>query len=223
MKGLTCCLLLLAGCSASTSGPNPASGANVYYLNFEGQTLTPGADNPATNTSELLSGSVSLPAYLAGDAQRATKIQTIVHEVEAILAPYDIAVVTSRPASGAYDMVVAGGTSQQAGFPTGLHAEAVVDCTAARPRHISLVFDLSTGHDAARQIIGSLGVSHGISASTTSTDCMCIADAGCTAPAAACTIGGAGTPVSSNANCEAVGVTTMDVHQKFLAEFGQHP
>jgi hypothetical protein len=224
MKGMVWCLLFFAGCGGSSAaGPNPASGANVFFLRFEGQTLTPGVDDPVTNTSSLLSNSVTFPAYLAADAQRATKIQAIVHEVEAILAPYDIAVVTTRPASGAYDMLVAGGTSQAAGFPAGVPGVAVVDCTAARPRYISLLFDVSTGHDAARQIIGALGVSHGISASTKSTDCMCIADAGCTALAAACTMGGAGTPVSSNISCETAGVTTINVQQKFLTKFGAHP
>jgi hypothetical protein len=182
-----------------------------------------GNDDEETGMGPLLSGSVSIPAYLAGDAQRAAKIQTIVDEIKAILAPYDIAIVTSRPASGAYDMLVAGGTSEQAGLSAGLPGVAVVDCTAALPRHVSLLFDLSTGHNAARQIIGSLGVSHRISASTSGTDCMCIADSGCSALAAACTLGGANTPVSANANCEASGVTTMNVQQKFLAAFGRHP
>jgi hypothetical protein len=218
-------LLCLAACggSSSASGPNPPSGANVYYLNFEGQSLTAGPDDPALNRSQLLSGSVTLPAYLAGDAQRGTKIQSLVTEVQSILAPYDIAVVTSRPASGSYDMLVAGGSSQQAGLGAGLAAVAVIDCAGTLPRHISLVFDLSTGHDAARQVVGSLGISHGVSASTSSTDCMCIIDGTCATLATTCTLGGANTPVSSIASCETGGATTMDVRQEFLTEFGAHP
>jgi hypothetical protein len=225
MRRLTWLFVCLAGCSSSSepSPHNPASGANVYYLNFEGAALVAGADNPATNTSQLLSGSVTLPAYLAADPQRSAKIQAIVDEVRATLAPYDISVVVSRPTSGTYDMVVAGGTSQQAGFVAGLPGVAVVDCVGAILRHISLLFDLSTGHDAARQIIGSLGVSHGISASTSATDCMCIADGSCNPLATACVIGGANTPVSANAVCEVGGATTMDVNQKFRNTFGAHP
>src|SRR6267142_6748504 len=106
-------LLFLAGCgggvgSSDGSGPRPASGAHVYFLNFDGQALTSGADDPAANRSSLLGTSVTLPAYIAGDVARATKIQAIVSEVDAILAPYDVAVVTTRPASGSYDMLVAG-------------------------------------------------------------------------------------------------------------------
>lgn len=209
--------------SSEPSTQNPASGANVYYLNFGGQVLTPGADNPTTNTSQLVGGTVTLPAYLAADPQRSAKIQAIVDEVQATLAPYDISMVVSRPASGTYDLVVAGGASQQAGLAAGLPGVAVVDCTGAIPRHITLLFDLSTGHAAARQIVGSLGVSHGISASTSNTDCMCVADVGCDPLATACVISGANTPVSANVDCEVGGATTMNVQQKFKDAFGVHP
>jgi hypothetical protein len=225
LRRLTWLFVCLAGCSnsAEPSPHNPASGANVYYLNFEGGSLVAGADNPTTNTSQLLNASVTLPAYLAADPQRAVKIQAIVDEVRAALAPYDISVVVSRPTSGTYDMVVAGGTSQQAGLGTGLPAATVVDCVGALLRHITLLFDLSTGHEAARQIIGSLGVSHGISASISAGDCMCIADSDCDPLTVACVISGANTPVSANADCEAGGATTMDVDQKFRNAFGAHP
>jgi hypothetical protein len=224
MKRRAWIFLFLTGCGGSSAvTPNPPSGAHVYYLNFGGQALTSGPDNPVLNVSQSLSGSFTAPAYLTGDAQRATKIQAIVNEVKAILAPYDVAVVTQRPASGAYDMVVAGGTSQQMGFPTGLQGVAIPDCTGAALHHISLLFDVSTGHDAARQIVGALGIGHRVSASTAATDCMCIVDGSCTALPAACTIGGANTPVSPSASCETSGVSTMDVRQEFLAAFGPHP
>jgi len=145
---------------------NSASRTNIYFLNFDGQVLTPGADDPVQNRSQLISQTVAIPTYLAGDPKRAAKIQSIIREVKAILAPYNIKIVTSRPQSGPYDMMVAGGSSRQAGLPAGIGAVAVIDCTAALPHHVSLLFDQTTGHEAARQIIGSLGISHGISAST---------------------------------------------------------
>ena len=129
----------------------------------------------------------------------------------------------TRPTSGTYDMLVAGGTAQQAGLPAGVQAVSVVDCARAVLRHIVLMFDNSTGHDAARQIVGNLGIGHGISASTPSTDCMCVADSGCTPLTATCTVGGPNTRVSSNVNCEAGGATIMDERQKFLTAFGAHP
>lgn len=221
MKRLMLSVLVIAGCGSDSSGPNPASGANVYYLNFDGAGLTPGADDPSANQSQLVSNSVTIPAYLAGDAQRTSKIQTLIDEVEAILAPYDVAVVTTRPSSGEYDMLIAGGTSQMVGLPAGQPAVAVVDCTATPPPHISLLFDLSTGHDAARQIVGALGVSHGISATTKSSDCMCIADGSCTTLASVCTVSTTNTDVSSNVFCGTA--DSINVHQQFLAKFGDHP
>jgi hypothetical protein len=202
---------------------NSASRTDIYFLNFDGQVLTPGADDPVQNRSQLISQTVAIPTYLAGDPKRAAKIQSIIREVKAILAPYNIKIVTSRPQSGPYDMMVAGGSSRQAGLPAGIGAVAVIDCTAALPHHVSLLFDQTTGHEAARQIIGSLGISHGISASTKSTDCMCIVDVGSTPLAVACTLGGVNTPVSLSLNCEATGLTTMNVQQKFLMKFGKHP
>jgi len=229
MKKVTSILLLLAGCGGGGGGgdtpsggptpsPNPASGAHVYYLNFDGQTLTAGPDDPVTNSSQLVFGTTTLPAYLAGDPQRTTKIQAMVSEVTAILAPYDIAVVTARPASGSYDMLVAGGISP---FGAGEPFAALSDCTGARPNHVALMFDVSTGHDAARRIIGSLGIGHGISSSDAAADCMCFGP-NCTVPLpAACTIGGANTPISFVVKCDMA--NTMDVNQKFLSVFGAHP
>jgi hypothetical protein len=215
-------LLVGAGCGSDvTAAPRPATGAHTLFLQFEGQALSPGVDDPAANRSSLLSGSVAIPAYLAGDPQRAAKLQALVAETASILAPYDILLVTSRPASGSYDMVVAGGLSAQAGLPSGLLGAAPVDCSAGAV-HLSLLFDLAVGHDAARQIVDALGSGHAVPASTAVADCMC-AGAGCpvglTAP---CTIGGAGTPVAPGSAC-AGAATSMDEAALFRAAFGSHP
>lgn len=223
MRPLACLLLVAAACggsSSSGSGPKPASGAHVLFLQADGQVLTAGPDDPATNTSQLVSGTTTLPAYRAGDGARAAQVRAIVDEVKAVLAPYDVLVTTTRPASGGYDLVVLGGTATQAGLPAGVLGAAPVDCTGARPHHVGLVFDAATGHDAARQVIGALGLGHAVPASTDAGDCMCVANAKCTALAAACTVGGPGTTVDVNAGC---GLTTVDEGGRFLAAFGAHP
>ncbi|MFT3913501.1 MAG: hypothetical protein QM704_05195 [Anaeromyxobacteraceae bacterium] len=229
MRPLACLLLALAslggalaacGGSSSGSGPKSASGAHVLFLQAEGQVLTPGLDDPSTGTSQLVSGTTTLPAYRAGDAARAAKLQAIVDEVKAVLAPYDVLVTTARPASGGFDLVVLGGASTQAGLPAGVLGAAPVDCSGARPHHVGLVFDAATGHDAARQVVGALGLGHAVPASTDAGDCMCVADAKCTALSQACTIGGPGTTVDVNSGC---GLTTVDEGGRFLAAFGAHP
>jgi hypothetical protein len=208
------------GSSDDDGGAKPASGAHVLFLQTEGQTLAAGADDPSTSTSQLVSATTALPAYLAADPARATKVQAIADGVRAALAPFDVAVTTSRPGSGGYDLVVLGGSSTQAGLPAGLLGVAPVDCDGARPHHVGLVFDAATGHDAVRQVVGALGLGHAVPASTAAADCMCVADARCTPLAAACTIGGPGTPVDANAGC---GLTEVDEGGRFLAAFGAHP
>jgi len=198
----------------------PASGAHVYFLQFEGQTLTPGVDNPPANVSQLVSTTTTVPRYLANDPQRASKIQAIVSEVSVILAPYDISIVTARPATGTYDMAVAGGQPSSAGLPAGVLGAAPTDC-GTTGHHVSLLFDTATGHDAARQIVTALGETHAVPSSTVSGDCMCDASGFRTGLAAACTIGGPGTPVSQSSTC-ATG-PTMDERSLFLAAFGAHP
>jgi hypothetical protein len=199
---------------------HPPSGAHVYFLQFEGQALTPGADNPTANVSQLVSQSVTIPPYLSGDAQRASKVQGIVAEVSTLLAPFDIAIVTSRPSTGAYDMLVAGGQSQAAGFPAGLFGVAPTDCVTTG-HHVSLLFDPAVGHDAARQIVSALGETHAVPSSTAANDCMCDGTGCASGLTASCSIGGPGTPVSGNASCAAG--STMDERQLFTAAFGPHP
>ena len=78
MRPLACLLLVAAACggsSSSGSGPKPASGAHVLFLQADGQVLTAGPDDPATNTSQLVSGTTTLPAYRAGDGARAAQVR----------------------------------------------------------------------------------------------------------------------------------------------------
>jgi len=213
-------LLGVSGCGSGSSAAQPPSGAHVLYLQFEGQALHPGADDARANASALVATTVTLPAYLAADAQRATRTQAISDEVEALLRPYDVLVTRARPASGSYDMVVLGGSSTQVGLTAGLQGIAPVDCTAG-PTHVALVFDVATGHDAARQVVGALGLGHAIPPSSAPTDCLC-AGATCTASlAGACSIGGPGTPVAPGAACTSA--TTMDEGALFRVAFGPHP
>jgi hypothetical protein len=221
-----------AAATADSGAPDAAapmfdampSAVHTYYLNFEGQALTAGGtDDPATNTTSIITASYTMPAYLAADAARTTKIAAIVSEVQTILAPYDITVTTTRPASGAYDMMAAGGTAQAAGLAAGVQSITSFDCMAAH-QHVMLLFDQGeTQDDAAHQIVAMLGIAQTVPQSTKSLDCMCYANpTGCGVLTGPCTIAGAGTPVYSAQACDTK-QTTMDENGEWLAVFGAHP
>ena len=199
------------------------SAVHTYYLNFEGQALTAGNDDPTTNTSSILINPFTAPPYLMNDAQRTTKIAAIVSEVQTILAPYDLAVTTTRPASGTYDMLVAGGLPQDAGLSAGVNSITPFDCMASQA-HVVLLFDVGgvDQHFAAQQIVAMLGIAQAIPQSTQKLDCMCYASpSGCGQLTAACTIAGANTPVYSAQACNQ-SQTTMDENAEWLQVFGPH-
>jgi hypothetical protein len=195
---------------------------NVLYLNFEGVALTPGADDRLTNTTSLLTQAYTVPPWHDGDLARDQSIANHANDVRTHLAPYDIAVVTERPAAGPYDMLVAGGHATDAGLPAGIFSIAVNDCAAPPAKHITLVFGEGfSQRSAVQQIIAIYGIGHGIPSSTPRNDCMCFSASTCGNPTADCTIGGAGTPVDPSTQCPHD--TTMDEHQLFLDALGAHP
>jgi hypothetical protein len=171
--------------------------------------------------SSLVQKPFTAPPYLAGDPDRAAKIAAIVAEVQQVLAPYDVAVVTTRPAPGvAYDLLVAGGKEADAGLPVVDALTSTRNCDATGA-HVMLLFDdLSAQHDAARAIVGMLGVAHGISQSKVHDDCMCYTGCGF-GLTSACTIGGAGTPVNAMYACTVD--TTMDEQAAWRQTFGARP
>lgn len=226
MRRAALLLLLLAGCGGAGGGAgvNPPSGKHVLFLNFEGQTLDQGADDPVLGKSALVGTSTTFPPYLMTDVGRTTKIRSILAQVQTILAPYDVLVTTSRPAAAGYDMIVAGGPATAVGLTMGTLGTAPQDCATPTPLppHVSLVFDdASNQQDAARQIVASLGVSHSVPRSTASGDCMCIASGCPTGTTSACAIGSANTPQDQTAMCKTN--TTMNEAQLFLTVFGPHP
>lgn len=199
------------------------SSVHTYYLNFEGQALTPGADDPATNTSTIPSSPYTVPPYLMNDAQRTTKIAALVAEVSTILAPYDVTITTTRPATGPYDMMVAGGMSNTVpGLGPGIGSITSSDCNANH-QHVMVLFELVTEqHAVASQIIAMLGVAQALPQTTKAGDCLCYASQTCTSPTAACTIGGPNTPVFTDQACNK-NMPTMDENSEWLAVFGPHP
>jgi hypothetical protein len=196
-----------------------ATAGHVVYLAFDGENVMPGADDPIHDTTPLPSKAYTAK-YLPSDAARATKIAAIVDEARAILAPYDIALVTTRPASGTYDLIVVGGSPTDAGFSAGLNALSIAGQCNLTGTHVALIFDVGLPqHEMVRMIISLTGMAHNVSLTKKPDDCMCYADAACAALSAACTIGGAGTTVDASFyNC--AGGPTTDEQQAWLTVFG---
>jgi len=88
----------------------------VVFLNFEGQALTKGTSDAKTNHAswmQITSGTA--PKYHAASATRTADIQAIVDAITLQLSSFPITVVTTRPLTGDYMMIVYGGTPAQVG------------------------------------------------------------------------------------------------------------
>jgi len=169
----------------------PTCSQRTLFLNFEGQTLTAGtSDATANQASWLIRASGNAPRYLAGDPGRDAKIQTIVDGVRGQLALFPITVVTTRPASGEYVMVVLGGQPNQIGsqFSTAVNA---LDCTDAQHNDVAWISDSATpSQHVINLVIGAVGLGLGLTATLDPNDCMCGWGNTCAASnGAACTLG----------------------------------
>jgi hypothetical protein len=233
--------MAVAACGSS-SKPTPDAGPPpfIVYLNFEGVTLetTTGDPDAASNTTSIVSAETVVPAYLAGVAARDTTIASIVTETKARFAPFHVEVVTDRPASLAYFMIVyTGQPSVVFGPGTGNGVSAVTQdaCSNATGSSatqflngIGFQFQSDASSDTYTPIergnlaLPVVGLSNGIPPTKKNGDCMCFADASCGLPAAQCTIGGAGTTVDTANACTDAG-TTVDEMAVLTALLGTAP
>ncbi len=212
----------------STSNPDAAmtgsgtSTSHVLFLQFEGQTVNPGADDPVANTSSEVVSTVTLGKFEPGAANRAADIAAIVADLTHVLAPFHFDVVTTRPTSGAYDMVIISSDSaSKIGLPTSSVGAVPVTCASQGAPTLGFLFATGlTMHTIAAYSLAMAAQQHGIPFSKVANDCMCYADAACTF-SAACTIGGAGTAIdSTDYPCGPTG--TMNEQALFLAAYGPH-
>jgi hypothetical protein len=109
----------LADASPSVDAmPAPAT---TIYLNFGGQLVQVGdVDNASQNKSQLITEATTITAFDASaftnTAPQDEFVAAVVEQVRAYYEPYDVAVVTERPASGGYAMAVIGGNPQDVGL-----------------------------------------------------------------------------------------------------------
>jgi hypothetical protein len=193
---------LAAGCGVQIeprSGPNPnletpdapigsqpdgapvCSNGRVVYLNFEGATLTAAAASDATQNraSWMQISQGTAPKYKAAAADRDQQIQAIVTGVRGQLASFPITVVTQRPATGPYVMIVYGGVANQVGSRFG-GAVNTLDCGDVRKSDLAWISDnVSPNQRVVNFTVGAIGFGIGLTATSDPLDCMCGWDNAC--------------------------------------------
>jgi hypothetical protein len=191
---------------AAPSCPAPttplAAGMHKLYVVFDGVTITLGdCDDAKTSCSSLVAqASTMVPPFLQGQPDPSSRITNIKGMVQDSLAPFSVDVVTTRPASGDYRMIVVGGTSAIVSSANGLTATRPT-CDADNKNSIGFVFqnadDEFSDRAYADTIAGAFGQLAGLVPVTRSGDCMCIT--GTCAHAQTCTWGANIVPPVGNA------------------------
>jgi len=158
------------------SGPTPeAQYERTLYLNFDGATITFGSDNATQNSSRILRfQSRVIPPIEVADLSESSAEGLTIQQVKDMVAdavrfhmlPYDVKVVTERPGSGSYHMMMFSGKDDcETIAGANCAGIAPLDCGDDNPSNIVWVFagglrvsDLSTtsSHEAAH----ALGVFH---------------------------------------------------------------
>lgn len=186
------------------AAPACPTGRKVF-LEFLGVTLTDAAtsDAPANTAQWLTTTNAVIPQWRQGSATRATEIQEVIDGVKQRLSTTPIEVVTARPTSGTYVMVVLGGANVNNGGTVGTiysYATSFHDCDDTVKNDVAWISDMNpaaTGLAAdaptslvADLVVGAIGWSLGLDGTTDTGDCMCGWANGCTSAAGACTLAG---------------------------------
>ena len=173
------------------------------YLAFEGVTITHGATDSTTNTAAWIGvTTAAVPAFHPGLTNRATEIQNIVDGVKSRLSATPIEVVTTRPATGPYVMVVLGGSNSIVGSNYS-YATSDHDCGDLVKNDVGWVSDTPSLSYVPDLIIGTVGWGLGLQGTSDPTDCMCAWANSCTSASGACTLSAsiATTTSSGNTTC----------------------
>ncbi len=173
---------------AAIDAPPACANGRKLFLEFLGVTLTDDATSDATTNKArwLTSASAVIPPWRQGGANRAAEIQQVIDGVKARLSGTPIEVVTTRPASGPYVMVVLGGAvTARGGTVSTVYAYAVNyhDCGDAIKNDVGWISDMTpaaTGLAAdaptsyvADLVVGSVGFGLGLDGTTDGNDCLC--------------------------------------------------
>lgn len=182
-----------------------ATQARSVYLNFEGQALTRNAvasDATQNQASWMNKANGTAPAFRAGSGTRAADIQQITDGMKAALVGLNVNVVTTRPATGPYMMIVFGGTATNVGSNFG-GAVQDLDCGNLVASDVAWVGDGVTPNQRVINFaLGAIGFGVGMTATTNTNDCMCGWDNACNQTTNQCTFGTAiNTDPAANQTC----------------------
>ncbi len=165
----------------------PTGGAHKLFLVFEGATLTRGASDAVLNRFSGIDNSLAtatIPAWRATAPDRASQIQDVVCDIRESMYPFDVEVVTTRPTSGDFEMIVFGGSFGDLGHTLGpgtfIFSFTNRDCNNASQRDVAWVTehpsagaDVLTTIETANYAVAALGLDNGLGASKSATNCMC--------------------------------------------------
>lgn len=163
------------------------------YLAFDGVDLkSTNVRSDATINAAFWAGhNLTVPAYHANDANRASDIAVITQLIRDGLAQFPITVVTDRPATGPYAMIAFGGRSTtNFGYSTEYYAIDTLDCGDTWPSDVGWVSDIVASNQlVADNALGALGFGLGLSGTTDPTTCMCGWSSDCDSADVPCTFG----------------------------------
>jgi len=158
-------------------GDKSADPPYPIFFQFEGQALKKAMVNDAAkNETNAITKDATIPPYLAKDAMRKERIDALVGYVKEQFAQFNLEIVTKRPASGIYDMIVFGGDKMALGLGAGL-TSTQIDCPDGdHVGDVGVIFDPpAEAFDPAMAnlTLNTIGQFAGLSISSDKDDCMC--------------------------------------------------
>jgi hypothetical protein len=212
----------VAADAAADAAPTCSNG-RVVYLDFDGQAITQATTTDATHNQARWIGvaTANVPPYHLGNTNRNGQISNITTGVRAALAQFPITVVTTRPATGPYVMIVFGGSSNTVGTNYG-YATGDHDCGDLVKSDVGWVSDSVPNSIVTNVAVGTIGWVLGLQGTIDPNDCMCGWATSCQWASSTCTLGTAeatGTSGSPATTCP--GLNPQDEQAAFHTAFCQ--
>lgn len=182
-----------AGVSTPDAPPPACPNGRKVYLAFDGVTLTQAATSDSTQNraSWINNGTSVVPAWRPNSSTRAQDIATVVAGVKSRLAMTPIEVVTTRPTTGPYVMIVFGGRNEANGGTVGTIYSLATnehDCGDLVKNDVGWVSESATLSYAPDLAVGAIGWGLGLNGTNDPTNCMCGWANRCESASGACSL-----------------------------------